>query len=191
MNKLITCAVILLGFAAQASTETVNTETLKKIGIFSAQQMQVKRVLNWHNGDALNFNLVVKNYPVGNISLKYESETQKEHLITETIGLAGKEIAFKVGYDKATGRVTSISFQGVTIPVSQTEDPKIISQNDEKITVPAGEYDTSHVVIEMEKGQSEIWLSPELPLGGTLKTAGKIKDLTIGLELASFAHGDQ
>ena len=110
--------------------------------------------------------------------------------IADAINIAGQsENAVEV-IDLQTGKVISVTVNGQAQTVPD-QTVKVISQVEESVTVPAGTFDSIHLVVQdAQSNQSDIWANPNLiPVGGTIKMTGKQQSYTVLLELASFAHG--
>ncbi|MBK9293726.1 MAG: hypothetical protein IPM57_04660 [Oligoflexia bacterium] len=149
-------------------------------------------LLNWKMGDTLNFQIKVKDFAIGQMSMVFDAQTKKEYLLTQYFDFFSKKFNIQVGYDKNTAAVTSYKINGVKIPLPENQqmpEVKIVTQEEAHLEVEAGSFDCIHTVIEAENGQqTEVWFNPqELPLTGMLQTLTKIKNVDVKLELVSFA----
>ncbi len=159
---------------------------------FTASELQAMsavdalNLINWKVGDRMNYQVSMlfgKGTMVKNVS-KDEGTAIWLH---QDINLMGQKQTADVLFNKADGKILKMLQNGkeVAVPDDKIE---IISQDYAEVTVPAGKFQSIHIVAKSEKvSKIEMWANPtQTAIDGALKQimATQFGDMTI--ELTSF-----
>lgn len=180
-------ASFVLAFSVNASANTI-VDTIVSLQEKATQSAVETTRLNWQVGQSANYNVnmgIISGTMVMSVaSVGAEGIWMHQDM---DLGFAGKQ-KIETLIDQETGAVKKMIVNGKEEQVPE-QNIEIISTNQEKVTVPAGTFDSMHVVAR-EKGKSDdinMWVNPlEIPLSGLLKQVapGPIGEVTV--ELTSF-----
>lgn len=177
-------AVSSVGVAATSIVELVS-------GIAQQQLMdQVKtQALNWKVGDTNNYDLNIGGFLPGKMVMLCREIVADGIWLDQNVdlGFAGKQVA-SILIDPNTGETKKFLVNGKeqAIPKNNME---VVSVTEEKVTVPAGTFDSLHAVIKNKDdgSVSNAWLNPELiPLSGALKMVQPSQMGEVTIVLTSF-----
>ena len=177
----------------------VSTEDGAMIDLVSLQKnlisATVEEGLNWHVGDRAEYQL---NAPIGRgTSVQFVREDVGTAFWMQTdvdMGFLGRQ-KIEVLANKATGRIERLLVNGNEQTPPDPNDVEIIDTREERIRVPAGEFQSTYRKIKNKKDNSiqEGWSNAQMvPMGGMLKAMGnsQIGTVTQLLTRFSFAQGN-
>jgi hypothetical protein len=150
--------------------------------------VHANNLINWKVGEFAEFNMSAAGFgDVGKMKKYVASEDGNAiWLKQEMSGMVGNHL-IEALIDRATGQMLKLRQDGQdqAIPTDKLE---IISQDQARITVPAGTFDTVHIVAKSEKiKKMEIWANPrDTALDGSVQTIADGGMVTITLKLAKF-----
>jgi hypothetical protein len=186
MIKAILASAVL-AFSVNASAHTIFDVLVTQQQVAIQSNVETMR-LNWTVGQSANYN-VNMGFISGTMVMSVASVGADGIWMHQDmdLGFAGKQ-KVETLIDADTGAVKKMIVNGKE---EQVPDQKIeiISTNQEKITVPAGTFDSMHVIAR-EEGKTEemnFWVNPlEIPMSGLLKQVapGPIGEVTV--ELTAF-----
>lgn len=181
-------ASLTLAFTVNASANTTIVDM-----VVSQQQLAIQSAvetyrLTWKVGDTANYN-VNMGFISGTMVMSVASVGEEGIWMHQDmdLGFAGKQ-NIQTLIDANTGAIKKMIVNGEEQEVPE-QNIEIISTNQEKVTVPAGTFDSMHVVAR-EQGKTEdihMWANPlVVPMSGLLKQVapGPIGEVTI--ECTSF-----
>lgn len=185
-------ASIALAFTVNASANTTIVDLL-----VSQQQLAIQSGvetfgLTWRVGDTASYN-VNMGFISGTMVMSVASVGADGIWMHQDmdLGFAGKQ-KVETLIDPNTGAIKKMIVNGKEEQVP-SQDLEIISTNEEKVTVPAGTFDSMHVVAR-EKGKTDdinVWMNPlVVPMSGMLKQVapGPIGEVVV--ECTSFAKAN-
>ena len=175
-------ASLVLAFSMNASASTVFDILIETQN--QAIQSQVQPLaLTWKVGDSANYNINM-GFIQGTMVMKVASSGEEGIWMHQDmdLGFMGKQ-QVQTLIDQNTGAVKKMIVNGKEEQVPDTK-LEVISTNQEKITVPAGTFDSMHVVAR-EEGKTEdinVWMNPLIvPMSGMLKQVapGPMGEVTV------------
>ncbi|MDG0814881.1 DUF3108 domain-containing protein [Bdellovibrio svalbardensis] len=183
-------AVLGFAFALNAQAAPSIQDTLVHVQanvIMEAQTMG----LDWKVGDTSNYDLNIGGFIKGSMVMSVDSIGADGIWMNQDadLGFAGKQ-KIQTLIDANTGEIKKVIANGQEQQVPK-QDLEIIDTKEEKITVPAGTFDSIHVTARdkasSDKGEINVWLNPQVvPVGGTLKQTAPTQFGTMTLTLKSF-----
>jgi hypothetical protein len=145
-------------------------------------------ITNWNPGDKANYNLSVGTFLKGTMNMEVLSFDGSILALKQVMDLKVMKQDCEISLDVGTGEITKMVCNG------QTQDPgaqdvEIIETRQEKVTVPAGTFDSTWVKAR-EKTQntvSEQWVNPfDIPVLGMIKMKAASQMGEINAVLTSF-----
>ncbi|QDK36137.1 DUF3108 domain-containing protein [Bdellovibrio sp. NC01] len=147
--------------------------------------------LDWKVGDTASYDLNIGGFIKGSMVMSVASIGDDGIWMNQDadLGFAGKQ-KIQALIDPNTGAIKKLIANGQEQQVPK-QDLEIIDTKEEKITVPAGTFDSIHVTAHdkasSDKGNIEVWLNPQqVPVGGTLKQQAPTQFGTMTMSLKSF-----
>ncbi|NCN41967.1 hypothetical protein GW916_12050 [bacterium] len=181
-------ASLSLAFSLNASAATTAFEVFQKAHFNAIQSTIGVTRLTWKVGDSANYNLNM-GFIQGTMVMKVASVGDDGIWMHQNmdLGFAGQQ-EIKTLIDAETGAVKKMIVNGKEEQVPE-QDIEIISTNQEQVTVPAGTFDSMHVVAR-ESGKTDdinIWVNPlVVPMSGMLKQKSPSQLGEVTIECTSF-----
>lgn len=162
--------------------------------IFASQLSHIKQAvvtegIDWKVGDTNNYKLNMGGFLNGTMKMYIREVGADGIWMVQELDLQIQKQTMEVLIDPNTGEIKKMLVNGKEQSIPKS-DPQIIDQRQEKVTVPAGTYDSFWIKIQDKannNAESEQWInSQEIPLSGMLKA---IQDSQLGkvtIELTSF-----
>lgn len=183
-------ASFILAFSVNASANTTIVDFLVAQQQLAIQSTVETYRLDWRVGDTASYN-VNMGFISGTMVMKVASVGEEGIWMHQDmdLGFAGKQ-KVETLIDQNTGAIKKMLVNGKEEQVPE-QDLEIISTNEEKVTVPAGTFDSMHVVAR-ERGKTDdinVWMNPlVVPMSGMLKQVapGPIGEVTV--ECTSFSR---
>lgn len=145
--------------------------------------------LDWKVGDVAEYNVSAGILGKGKMIKKVVQDTGTALWILEEMNIPSHKETIKKLYNKEDGKVLSVIRSG---SAQNPEDSKIeiISQENTRITVPAGTFNVLHIVGKSKKSpQIELWSNPDATVSdGTIKMIMTSRYYKITSELTKFTH---
>lgn len=189
MKKTFLALALAAGIASVAHADSqFALDFMTQNAIVTAEHaMQTNNLINWKVGEFTEFNM---DSPMGNLGKlkKFVASEQGNNiwLQQDMSGMIGNH-KVEALMDRATGQILELRQDGQKqeIPNDKLE---IISQDQARITVPAGTFDTIHIKAKSEKIKSlEAWINPrDTALDGTVQNIVDAGMITITLKLTKF-----
>lgn len=144
--------------------------------------------LNWKVGDSLSYQVSLGSMGRLGTSVKEVTQDTGDTLwIKNQVRLFGQNEIVEMEFRKADGQVVRMRRNGQdqSLPNDTVE---IISTEAASITVPAGTFESVHIVAKTEQVERiEVWMNPrDTAIEGTLKQAASTQVGQMILELTSF-----
>ena len=186
MKKLFTCVLLLTCFEWTARAQM----SLSALESVSAVMDEVASVpLVWKVGDVSEFNVSAGTFGSGKMTKTVTQDTGTAFWVLENMSMPGHQEKLEKLYNKADGQIIKFIRNGTE---QNPADSKIDveSQNDDKVTVPAGTFNTLHIVGKTKNtSRIELWSNPDATvIDGTIKLIMKSSFYTITSELTGFKH---
>ena len=164
---------------------------LSVITMFSAQNIQVGEMgLDWKVGDKADYSMDIGGFIKGSMNMLVREQNDRGFWVNQDadLGFAGKQ-KIEILFDKNTGEVLEMLVNGEKQTPPEPGDMEIIETKQEKITVPAGTFDSMFVKMKDTKSNdiSDAWINPELvPISGMLKTIADSQIGKVNIALKSY-----
>lgn len=183
-------AVLGLAFAVHAQAAPSIPDALIHVQTQIVQDAHTA-ALDWKVGDSASYNLNIGGFIKGTMVMSVSSIGADGIWMEQDadLGFAGKQ-QIQTLIDPNTGAIKKVIANGQEQQVPK-QDLEIIDTKEEKITVPAGTFDSIHVTAHdkasSQSGNIEVWLNPQqVPVGGTLKQQAPTQYGTMEIDLTSF-----
>ncbi|MFC2074687.1 hypothetical protein ACFLRA_00240 [Bdellovibrionota bacterium] len=181
------CVAVSLYLALIAFPLTSSASLPADITMLSLQGIQY--VINWNVGD----------YTVYDMEMMFGGEMRKEvtsledHALwlSQTMDFGFFQAESRIKIDRRTGEILEFWVNGEKQEIPET-DVSLVKQEEDHITVPAGEFDVIKVTIKDNKtGKlSYIWINPvEVPMEGMVQMQGETELGEMVLKLREFGTG--
>jgi len=163
------------------------------LAIVSAISMQNfspdSRGLQWKVGDKADYNMDM-GFIKGSMNMIVREENAKGFWVNQDadLGFAGKQ-KIEVLYDKNTGAPLEMIVNGEKQNIPDPADIEVVETRNEKVTVPAGNFDVMYVKMKDTKSKriTEGWINPQvIPISGMAKTVTETDFGKVNLVLKSF-----
>lgn len=194
MKKLITLFALLAGVSSPAWAERSDMlSELQRTTITRAiaQEMVEKNVINWRVGERAQYRIKAVIGELGKLNKWVDrDEGTALWLISEITGQQAQKTEAKI--DRATGQILEYIENGVRKDPPQ-QDVEIISQDEQRVTVPAGSFDSIHVVLKVNNNPQvrkvEVWINPrDVVMDGSIKTKVETSFMPIEIEMLSMTR---
>lgn len=183
-------AVLGFAFAVNAQAAPSILDTLIDVQANAIMEAHAQG-LDWKVGDSSNFDLNIGGFIKGSMVMSVTSVGADGIWMDQDadLGFAGKQ-KIQTLIDQNTGAIKKIISNGQEQQIPK-QDLEVIDTKEEKITVPAGTFDSIHVTAHdkasSDKGNIDVWLNPQaVPVGGTLKQTAPTQFGLMTLTLKSF-----
>lgn len=191
-------------FAALVAFAAGNTASARDLGAeiasahllaHAAAEMDAKNVINWRVGEraeydiAANFMGMPQNLGVMKKWVDRE-EGNAVWMISEVTGQMQQKVEAKL--DRATGQILEYKENGQPAE-PPSGDVEIISQDEQRVTVPAGTFDTIHIVAKVNNQpqlkRMEMWMNPrDIVMEGLAKTKLETSMMPVEIVLKTFSR---
>ncbi len=187
--KLIQRLSTLVLLSASSALAGDAVTFVSNLDLIALQQTETTALgLNWKVGESLSYRISLAS--MGNIGTSVKEVTQDTGdtlWLTNRMQLLGQNEVVEMELRKADGQLLKMRRNGQdqTLP----NDPiEIISTESASITVPAGTFESVHIVAKTEKiSHIEVWMNPrDTVMDGTLKQKAQTQLGMMVLELTSF-----
>jgi hypothetical protein len=187
VKSLLVAAAMIVSVAAQAHN------TLGE-SIFAAQQPYIQQAflnkgVNWKVGDECDYKLNMGGFLNGTMVMSVASIGDDGVWLTQNLDLTIQKQEMKMLIDPNTGEIKKMLVNGQEQAVPK-QDLKIVDQRQEKVTVPAGTFDSIYLKTQDNANNGSVaeqWINPSaIPVAGMIKA---IQDSQLGkvtIELTSF-----
>jgi len=181
MSASAVAALFVAASSARAEMPEFNTIELQALSTVAPLNL-----INWKVGDTMSYNLSML-FGKGSMVKTVSKEEGNGVWLHQDISIMGQKQTADVLFDRADGKILKMLQNGkeVQIPDDKIE---VISQDYAEITVPAGKFQSVHIVAKSQKiSKIEMWANPtQTAIDGALKQimATQFGDMT--LELTSF-----
>ena len=145
-------------------------------------------LINWKVGDTTKYNVAVSFIKGTNVK-SVTSDEGTSIWVRQNMDLMVQKQVVDIQMNKADGKILKMLVNGKeqAVPNDKVE---VISQDYAKVTVPAGTFDSIHIIAKTEQiSKIEVWANPrDTAMDGTLKqiAASQMGDIT--MELTSFSR---
>lgn len=152
-----------------------------------ASEVHINNAINWKVGEYTEYDLAMSMFGnIGKLTKKATSEQGNAvWLKSEVTGMQSQTVEALI--DRANGQILEYRENGQKkeIPKDKLE---IISQDSASVTVPAGTFETIHIVAKSEKAKKiEVWMNPrDITLDGAAQTIIESQFGPISMKLTKF-----
>lgn len=184
--KIITSALVLLGLVLSAQAQA----DLSALEIISGYMDEfATSPLTWKVGDLSEFNVSAGAFGSGKMTKTVTEDTGTAFWVVQEMNIPSHQEKLEKLYNKADGQVLKVIRNGTEQNPADSAI-EISSQENVRIQVPAGTFDSLHIVGKSQKvSKIELWSNPgATAIDGTLKLIMKSSFYTITSELSSFRH---
>lgn len=180
-------AAMTLTLSAQASPTSVVTQAV--IDQTVAMNVSPLNLINWNVGDQMDYR-IKGGFINGTIHKEVTSDEGEALWFTQIIEMMGRKEVVDTLINKADGQILKIIRNGQPQEIPN-EEIEIIEQNYAEVTVPAGTFESIHVVANTRDIKNlEVWMNPQATvMDGSLKQVLPTSMMTLTIELTSFAAG--
>ncbi|HWU44305.1 MAG TPA: hypothetical protein VN132_12730 [Bdellovibrio sp.] len=183
--------LVVLGLvsAIQAKAAPSILETLVNVQTTAVMDAHTMG-LDWKVGDTANYDLDIGGFIKGSMVMSVASIGADGIWMDQDadLGFAGKQ-KIQTLLDPNTGAIKKVIANGQEQQIPK-QDLQIIETKEEKITVPAGTFDSIHARAQdkaANNGEINIWLNPQIvPMGGMIKQTAPSQFGVTTLVLKSF-----
>lgn len=178
-------AVVVAGTASATSITEVShiaIQTVLSNGIENAG-------LNFKVGDSASYSLDISSFIKGTMDISVKSVSQDAVVLDQAIAVMGQNQSCEETINPNTGAVSSMVCNGQAQDPGNNSDIEVVDSHEEKVTVPAGTFDTLYIKAHDKKANNDIeqWINPKLiPVLGMAKMNAPTQMGTMNLELTSF-----
>lgn len=185
-SVLVTTA-LMVSVAAQAHN-TVG-EALLALQLPAIEDSIITEGLDWKVGQENNYKLNMGGFLNGTMKMSVKSIGADGIWMVQDVDLSIQKQTIEVLIDPANGKIKKMIVNG-----KEQEPPKseieIIDQKEDKITVPAGTFETIYVKIKdnAQNGSiAEQWINPrDIPLSGMAQSKADSQLGKVTIQLTSF-----
>ena len=153
------------------------------------QSVRASNLIDWEVGEYTTFKLSSA-FGAGEMKKYVDREEGEAIWVISNVSLLGQNQKVEVKISRVTGEILEYIENGQKKAPPSNEPPEIIEQGEERITVPAGTFDTIRMKLKTKEGQNlTIWLNPsQIALEGTaqMEVQGVI---SIKMQLTAFGKG--
>ncbi|MCC7440181.1 MAG: hypothetical protein IT285_01020 [Bdellovibrionales bacterium] len=144
-------------------------------------------LINWKVGDSADY--TVKMGPLGSGTMKkfVKSEEDGAIWVRQEIAIMSQNQVVEMLMRRSDGQILKLVQNGQEQPIPE-ESIEIISTNFEQVTVPAGTFDSIHIVANTSQAKNiEVWANPDLTvMDGALKQIVPTSFVKMTIELVRF-----
>ena len=171
-------------FASDEVISLINENSVQML-VDSAAPLNL---INWKVGDTANFDVSAGSFgKLGTMVKSVTSEEGNNIWIEQKLDLGFQKDNSKMLMSRADGKILKLIHNGKeeALPDDKIE---IISQDTQDVTVPAGTFQSIHIVAKTAKVKKiEAWMNPrDTVMEGAIKQIISTDQVDITLELASF-----
>lgn len=190
MKAVKAFVVAVLAVSAQASSADIvrNPVTVDTLAIMM-NTVAPMNLINWSVGDEATYDVALGPFgKMGTMNKKVTKEEGNAIWIHTDIDLSIQKDNTDMLIDRADGHVIKFLHNGKEEAMPD-DKPEIISQDTQDVTVPAGTFQSIHIVGKTKQiKQFEIWVNPSATvMEGTLKQVMQAQ-FEITMELTQFTR---
>jgi hypothetical protein len=179
---------IVFGLGFGYSSAYASVELLSTADFTLVSPMEL---IKWKVGDTMQYKVSIGAF--GSIGSSSKTVTKDEGAaiwVRQTMNLVIQNETVDILIDKTDGKVLKLVRNGKEQPIPD-DKMEIISQEYEEVTVPAGKFQSLHIIAKTKDvPKLEVWVNPQdTVMDGALKQIMKTQLGDITLELTSFKHG--
>ncbi len=194
MNKFA-IGILALAFSwaapAQANNNSLAIElAVANIQVSVAGEMETMNVINWEVGENSNYKMTSLFGELGTMAKRVDREQGNAiWVISETSGQMGDNTV-EMLIDRATAQTLEYIENGQRKEPPSNDDFELIDQSEERITVPAGTFDTIKITGKTSQIKKlELWANPsEVVMEGSVQMKADTGFLPITMQLTSFGR---
>jgi len=183
-------AVSSIGFASESSQETTLAAQIAAQIVVESDLRAAARpldLINWKVGDTMSYNVLLRGQNLGTSVKSVTSDEGTAIWIKQAVKMLFQNEVVDVLISKADGKILKMKRNGQDMEVPSS-DLTIISQDYQRVTVPAGTFDSVHIVAKTKDVEKlEVWANPkETSMDGTLKQNMTMQLGEVSMVLTSF-----
>lgn len=188
MVKSLFVAVAMIVSAAAQAHNTLG-ESILASQLPSIQQSVVTQGIDWKVGDTNNYKLNIGSFLKGTMKMYVKAIGADGIWMVQEMDLKIQKQSVEMLMDPNTGEIKKVLIDGKEQSIPES-DPYIVDTRQEKVTVPAGTFDSFWIKIQdraNNNDESEQWINPsEVPLSGMIKAVQNSQIGKVTIELTSF-----
>lgn len=192
MMKRTIVALMALLLSAPAFANSDLAIEIANSHLQSAVELQIRTMnaINWRVGERAEYKLSATMGNLGDMKKWVDREDGNAIWVnTEVTGQMQQKIEAKL--DRATGQMLEYIENGVR-KTPPTQNLEIVSQDEQRVTVPAGTFDTIHVVAKTDNAQVrqiEVWMNPrDTVMEGMVQTKLTTSFMPVMIQMVRFSH---
>lgn len=188
MKKFLLVVGLILWVAAPAVSQAQEINTNSLDIQTSLALLQPQGIINWKVGDTASFDVSIGSFGKMGTNVKTVTKDEGEALwVLQDMNLSAQKQKVEALISKTDGKILKLIVNGQEQQVPN--DPiEIISQDYTEITVPAGKFQTVHIVAKSKQvSKLEVWANPrDTVMEGTIKQIANTGMFDLTMELTSF-----
>lgn len=185
MKALSAIVVAVLAVSTQLASAGVPSIDMQKLSIAMAS-VHPMNIINWKVGESASYDINTGFFP-GTMTKSVTKEEGNAVWVHQDMDLLIQKDSSDMLMDRADAHIIKYIHNGKeeTMP---DDKPEIISQDTQDVTVPAGTFQSIHVVAKTKDiDHVELWVNPrDTVMDGMLKMAMQQQGNNITIELKSF-----
>lgn len=188
--SLVTATLSLFAMTASANSAGLAREladTLSTYPVHVEQAPGVRDLIDWKVGDYMDYRVSGAFGNMGTMRKEVTSDEGTALWVRQTIDLMGQNEIVDMLIRKSDGKILKVIRNGEEQEVPDG-DVEVIEQNYEEVTVPAGTFDSIHIVANTRDVENlQVWVNMrDTSMDGTLKQVVPTNFMTLTMELTGF-----
>lgn len=187
---MVAAAALMVGnysYASDLMLDIMNSQAQSAI----SAELSAKNIINWKVGDHAEYKITAMNMEIGKLATRADrDEGNNVWFVQEMTGMQQQKVEMLI--DRLNGKTVKylVNGQQQTPPDDKIE---IVSQDAQSVTVPAGTFESIHIVAttsNQQIKQIEIWANPrDIVLSGMIQTKmDTTQGISILMQMTGFGH---
>jgi hypothetical protein len=193
MKKLILAGLVLALPLASAFAKAPLASDFSESIITAANfgELAPKLAIDWKVGAFQEYSIQAFGIEVGTVKRSVAGEQDNSVWISQDFG--GEMIGVQkveTRYDRDSGKALEMKIDGKPAQLpAETGPEKVISRENVSLTVPAGTFETEHLVMKTDAANNlETWVARDLIMDGLVQKILDTGSLTLTLKLKTYSR---
>lgn len=186
-KSLLVAAAMVVSVSAQAYSSLAEVVLASQLPAIKGSV--VAQGLDWKVGQETNYKMNLGGFINGTMKMYVKSVGADGIWFVQDMDMMIQKQQAEILIDPNTGEIKKILVGGKDQEIPKS-DYEIVDQKEEKVTVPAGTFDTIYLKVKDNANNGEIaeqWVNPrDIPLTGMVKSVASSQLGPVNLELTSF-----
>lgn len=183
MRKLILLLSMVLSPAVLADAPIVFFNPAKYV----MSEPEITR-LPWQVGEYANYDFDMGFFK-GTMEMLVREEVPEGFWVEQNLDILGQKQKVEILFDLNTGAILELIVNGEKQDIPDNPQPEIVETREERITVPAGSFDTVYAKLRNPDNgeETQIWFNPDIvPISGMVKNISPSQFGEVTLSLTSY-----